>query len=122
MITSDSSACVVLDTADGQSCIQDTEGDYEVTQECSFTLKAAGTVTRVEWALEQETNCAYDYVEVDGDAKYCGATTDTATTFPESMTLPGPTSFVFVSDGSGNFAGFKLCVAACLCWRLCCGR
>jgi hypothetical protein len=51
-ITSGSSACAVVDTDDGQSCIQDTAGDYEANQDCTFTFTGAGTVTRAQWGLE----------------------------------------------------------------------
>ena len=100
-VTSGSSYCALsAGSATDTFCIQDTSGDYGNNEDCAFTFTGAATVTREEWGLEASSSCSYDYLQVDGGAKYCGSASD-ATAFPASFpTSDNVTSFAFHTDGS----------------------
>jgi hypothetical protein len=105
--------CTVVDTGDGQSCIQDTAGDYEINQDCTFTFTGAGTVTRAEWGM-YGWGCGDDYLQVNGGTKYCD-TSSSGSALPASMQMAGTsTSFSFLSGENcppygASCTGFKLC-------------
>jgi hypothetical protein len=108
-MTSGGSFCALSTDGAGNPCVQDTSGNYGNDEECSFTLETDGaTLFRTEWGVEAEPSCNYDYLQVNGGTKYCGATSAT-TAFPASMAVSGTTAFTFSSDYSTNGVGFKIC-------------
>jgi hypothetical protein len=89
--------------------VQDTGGDYGADEDCSFTLETDGaTLVRMEWGMEDDSNCAYDYLQLDGGTKYCG-TASYARAFPALMAVSRATTFAFHSDDSEFGVGFKIC-------------
>jgi hypothetical protein len=108
-VTSGGSYCALSTDDAGNPCVQDTGGDYGANEDCSFTLETGGaTLVRMEWGLEGGETCAYDYLQVAGGTKYCGATSS-AKALPASMAVSGATAFAFHSDDTASGAGFKIC-------------
>jgi hypothetical protein len=101
-----SSACVVVG-----NCVQDTSGNYDNNQDCTFTFVGSTNLSRAEWGLESSSDCRYDYLQVNGASKYCGAS-GYSKAFPTELAVTGTTSFVFKSDSSATGVGFKLCDTA----------
>ena len=95
--------CIVED-----SCVHDGTGDYGANEDCTFQyVGALTTLFREEWVVE-EYDCRYDFLQVVGGAKYCGAAGyDKA--FPATMPLSSDTTFTWKTDTGGFYAGFKLC-------------
>jgi hypothetical protein len=91
--------------------VQDTSGNYDNNQDCTFKFVGSTALIRAEWGLEEESTCSYDYLQVNGASKYCGAS-GYSKAFPTELIVTGTTSFVFESDGSTSGMGFKLCAIA----------
>jgi len=108
-VTSGGSYCALSTDDAGNPCVQDTLGHYGASEDCSFTLETGGaTLVRMEWGLEDESSCTYDYLQLDGGTKYCG-TASYAEAFPASMAVSGAMAFAFHSDDDEFGAGFKIC-------------
>ena len=100
-------ACSIVSLGSGAMCVQDQSGDYGNDEHCTFEYAGSAMITRTEWSLEADSECGFDYVQVDGATKYCGASGD-ATAFPAMLAVNG-TRFAFSSDRFNAGAGFKLC-------------
>jgi hypothetical protein len=113
-ITSGSSVCVEVQDAAGNSCIEDVNlgsAHYGNNDLCEFTYTGSATITGSSWELEPHSSCGYDFLQVNGATKYCGATSYTRA-FPATLDVSGTTTFKFDTDGSVRFDGFQLCAPA----------
>jgi hypothetical protein len=112
-ILSGNQYCFAIDDDEGNFCISNTlaghsRPQYGNNELCVFRFTGSTQLTRIGWTLENEINCAYDFLQVNS-TKYCGNTASSRS-FPSTMVLSGETVFQFRSDSSIIYDGFKLCV------------
>jgi hypothetical protein len=97
-IATGTSACAII-VVGGSTCIQDAEGDYSIDETCTFSYTGNATLTQTQWNFEE----SYDGIKTAG-----GSTFLSSSDFPMAVG-PHTSTFVFTSDSSNNYAGFKIC-------------
>ena len=73
--------------------------------ECEFTALVAGTLSVIDFHIEDHRNCNYDWFLVNG-TKFCGESG------PANMSVSAGDVMVFHSDHSVTRGGFALCLTA----------
>jgi len=109
-LAGDTGRGVCIENAFGTS-----DGQYTNNEACEFvyrnsdTSSAASLVTE-RFDVEYHSLCGYDWLQIDGGAKYCG-TGAQSTALPNAVAVAagGVVSFSWRSDGSARKAGFRIC-------------
>ena len=93
----------------GGNCFMNYEAgeNYGDDEDCTFRLDGIeGPLVFEQFDIESHSSCNYDYLTIAG-TKYCG---DTA---PTGLLGAAESEITWHTDGSGDRAGFKVCVAYC---------
>ena len=104
--TSNSGPCTTLKERDDM-WIYESSHNYGNSQNCELTFTCSNhamvsVVTDGRFDLENHNTCAYDYLQYDNGAKYCG------TNGPNRYTHQETTKINFHSDGSTVGYGFRI--------------
>jgi hypothetical protein len=83
-------------------------GQYKDNQQCKFEYVGNAIMTRSSWDIEQHEECGFDFLQVNGNKKYCGNTASSEA-FPSDLIVTGTTQFIFQTDSSVTHDGFTLC-------------
>ena len=80
--------------------------DYSANENCEFTLSAglSGQLVFSSFAVEENSNCAYDYLEIGG-TKYC-----TGRQPPTPLPISGGSVVRWKTDESEQQTGFSACL------------
>jgi len=87
---------------DSDGCVHDGTDYYSNGEDCEFKFLGSAVIRAVEWDVEENSTCSWDWLEVNGQ-KYCGSS-------GFSTIVAGFAAFKWHTDGSVTKKGFKLCV------------
>ena len=104
-VTEGSSHCHV----DANGCVTDGPGDHGHDERCTVLVHASGTVTAIDFDVEDRSpdnsgsvRC-WDYVQI-GSASYCG------TAGPSNVAVAAGSTFTWTSDDTVAESGWTICL------------
>ena len=110
-ITDGGAACTLVNN---NACVTHAKypNNYEDDKGCTISSDAAGATQVIDFDIEYNADCSYDYIEVKS-IKYCGSLTNPGNSGLLGYVAlnPGDT-FKWKSDGGTSGKGFKICVLA----------